>query len=327
MIAERFSPSEVERLVRVAGTLADSQAAVELSQPDRELAARARTEILAQATGRSSPAISKLLGPRPGEQVWLLRMWNSHEDDTIPYATKAAALAELASHARESWDNLYDQPGVPEQPPADDAEAVELYYGPDGNARPSEGFELYEEEVVRPQRSRIVPLNFAFPGASEADALNRAAVFHAADDDGPGCIEEVGILVFLYLDSEDGVVRISVHLDSADPELVVRPDGTVPLRVVVEDTVVLDDGPGRAPHPTVLEELLAGADASQQAAIHAAAVAAGLMWLCPTCQWTNPRAATGCEGPANCRTPKPPTGSQQAATLPHEPTPVLEGPR
>jgi hypothetical protein len=327
MIAERFSPTDIERLVRVAGTLADSPAAADLSQPDRELAVRARTEILAQATGRSGTAISKLLGPRPGEQVWLLRMWSSHEDDTIPYSSEAAALAELARHARGNWDNLYGKPGVPEEPPADDAEAVELYYGPDRNARPSEGYGLYEEDVVRPQRSRIVPLNFAFPGASEADALNRAAVFHSADDDGPACIEVAGVLAFLYLDSEDGVVRISVHLDSADPEYVVRPDDTVPLRVVVEDTVVLDDGPGRAPHPTVLEELLAGANTGQKSAIYAAAFAAGLMWQCPACRWTNPRAATGCEGPGNCRTAKPPAGSEQAAALPQGPAPALEGPR
>lgn len=324
MITATFSPPDVERLGRIAGTLANSPAAADLSKPDRELAARACTEILAQATGRHSPALSTILGTRPGEQVWLLRMWNSQGDSTVPYATEAAALAELASYARESWENLYDQPGVPKQPPAGDAEVVELYYGPDRNARPSEGFELYAAEVVRSRRSRIVPLDFAFPGAAQADALNRAAVFHAADDDGPACIEVAGVLAFAYLDPEDGVVRISVHLDSADAEHVVRPDGTVPLRVVVEGTIVLDDGPGRAPHPTVLEELLAGADTGQKTAICAAAVTAGLMWRCPACRWTNPRAATCCEGPGNCRTAAPSAEREQAAALPPAPVFVLE---
>ena len=327
MITATFSPPDVERLVRIAGALADSPAAAELSAPDRKLAARARTEILAQAAGRLSPARTALLGPRPGEQVWLLRMWSRHEDSTVPYATEAAALAELASYARGCWDNLYGQPGVPEHPPADDAEAVEFYFGSDGNARPDEGYELYAAEVVRGRRSRFVPLDFRFPFAAEAEALNRAAVFHAADDDGPACIEVAGVLVFAYLDHGDGVVRVSVHLDSADPDYVVRPDGTVPLRVVVEDTVVLDDGPARAPRPTVLEELLAGADSSQKAAIYAAAVTAGLMWSCPSCRWINPRAAAGCEGPGNCRTAAPPTGSESAAALPLAQVPVLEGPR
>ncbi|MEU6352168.1 hypothetical protein ABZ896_23015 [Streptomyces sp. NPDC047072] len=324
MITETFSPPDIERLVRIAGALADTPAAADLSETDRELATRAWAEILARAAGRSAPAASTVLGPRPGQQVWLLRMWTNHEDSTVPYATEDAALAELASHARSSWDNLYGEPGVPDQPPTDDRETVELYYGPDGDARPSEGYSLHAEDIVRPQRSRILPLNFAFPTAAEADALNRAAVFHDADDEGPGCMEVVGVLTFAYLDAKDSVVRISVHLDSADADRIVRPDGTVPLQVVVEDTVVLDDGPGRAPHPTVLEELLAAADADQEAAICTAAVAAGLMWCCPACEWTNPRAATCCEGP-DCRKAKPSDSGQPA--LPPGPVPELEGPR
>lgn len=327
MITATFSPCDVERLVRIAGALADSPAAAELSAPDRELAARARTEILAQAAGRLSPARTALLGPRPGEQVWLLRMWSSHEDSTVPYATKAAALAELARYARGCWDNLHGQPGVPECPPPDDAEAVEFYFGCDGNARPNEGYELYAAEVVRARRSRFVPLDFDFPDAAEAQALNRAAVFHAADDDGPACMEVVGVLTSAYLDHEGGVVQISVHLDNADAEHVVRPDGTVPLRVVVENTVLLDDGPTRAFRPTVLEELLASADTGQKAAIYAAAVTAGLMWSCPSCRWINPRAAAGCEGPGNCRTAAPPTGSESAAAFPLAQAPVPEDPR
>lgn len=326
MIAERFSPSEIDALVRIAGTLADSPPAAGLSRPYRELAARARTEMLAQATGHPSPAVSALLGPRPGERVWLLRIWNRHHDSTAPYATEAAGLAELATHVRGNWENLYGQENVPEHPPADDAEAVELYYGADRDGRPDEGYELFGESVGQLRRSRIVPLSFAFPDDAEARILNHNAVFYAADDNGPQCIEVAGVLVFGYLDAEDGVVRVSVHLDTADPDHIVRPDGSVPLHVVVEDTVVLDSSSERAPHPPVLEELLAAADAEQQASIVAAAVSAGLMWRCPTCRWPNPRAATGCEGPAGCRAVRKPTGSPQAA-LPPAPAPALEGPR
>ncbi len=320
MLAERFRPSEIESLVRIAGALAHSPAAAELPSPYRELAQRVHAEIVAEAGGRRSPAVSAILAPRPGEQVWMLRIWTRHEDFTAPYATEGAALAELATHVRSNWANVGGQGDVPDESPANDAEAIDLYYGTDGNAVPDQGFELYSEEIGRPHRSRIVPLNFAFPDAVTADGLNRGAVFYAADDDGPSCIEVAGVLVFGYVDAEDGVVRVSVHLDSADPEHVVRPDGTVPLRIVVEDTVVFDDSNHFAPNPTVLEQLLDAADPVQGAMIRMAAVSAGLMWSCPDCQRPNPRATERCERPGCGRKVK-------AAEIAPAPTLALEGPR
>ncbi|WP_431983820.1 hypothetical protein [Streptomyces qinglanensis] len=51
---------------------------------------------------------------------------------------------------------------------------------------------------------------------------------------------------FAYLSPETGALRVSVDLDSAASQLV-RPDCTVPLRVDVQDTVVLDASrPGAA---------------------------------------------------------------------------------
>ncbi|MFD8947730.1 hypothetical protein ACFV0B_02565 [Streptomyces xanthophaeus] len=324
VLAERFRPFEIESLLRIAGTLALSPAAAELPAPYRELAHRAHAEIVAEATGARSRAVSAVLGPRPGQQVWMLRIWTRHEDTTAPYATEGAALAELATHVRGSWDSVGGQGDVPEEPPADDAEAIDLYYGPDGDAVPEQGFALYCEEIGQAQRSRLAPLNFAFPDAAVAEGLNRAAVFYAADDQGPSCIEVAGVLVFGYLDATDGVVRVSVHLDSADSEHVVRPDGTVPLRVVVEDTVVFDDSNHYAPHPPVLEQLLDAADPEQQAVISTVAVSAGLMWSCPSCEWPNPRATERCERPGCGR--KSAIGSRAAAL---DPAPVLalEGPR
>ncbi|MCL3999167.1 hypothetical protein [Streptomyces lavenduligriseus] len=327
MLAERFRPSEIESLVRIAGALADSPAATGLPPHYRELAQRVHAEIVDEAADRRSPAVSAVLGPRPGEQVWMLRIWTRHEDTTAPYATKGAALAELAAHVRSSWDNVCGQGDVPDEPPADDAEAIDLYYGPDGNGRPEEGFELYPGEIGRQQRSRVVPLKFVFPDAMTAEGLNRGAVFYAADDDGPSCIEVAGVLVFGYLDAEDGVVRVSVHLDSADPDHVVRPDGTVPLRVVVEDTVVYDDSNRYAPHPPVLEQLLDAAAEEQRVVISSVAVSAGLMWSCPDCQWANPRATERCERPGCGRRVKAAAIGSQAAALTPTPALVLEGPR
>ncbi|MEU5137061.1 hypothetical protein [Streptomyces californicus] len=264
MIAQRFRPSEVDTLVRIAGSLANSLAVAALPAPYRDLAQRAHAEIVAEATSHPSPAVSAVLGPRPGEQVWMLRIWTRHEDTTAPYST----------------------------------------------------------EVGRAERSRIVPVDFAFPSTPTAEGLNRAAVLHAADDQGPTCAEVAGVLVFSYLDADDGAVKVSVHLDGADPEHLVRPDGTVPLRIVVEGTVIFDDSNSHAPHPPVLEQLLEAADPEQKAMIHRAAISAGLMWSCPGCQRTNPRASERCERPG-CQTMVP-FGSRTAASAP---APTLEGPR
>ncbi|MCX5106953.1 hypothetical protein [Streptomyces sp. NBC_00439] len=83
-------------------------------------------------------------------------------------------------------------------------------------------------------------LGYRFPDANTCSQANRSAVFHPATHEGPPCAEVDGVLVFAYLDHQGGAFRVSVHLDSAAQRLV-RPDGTVPLRVVVEDTVVFDD--------------------------------------------------------------------------------------
>ncbi|MFC8372773.1 hypothetical protein ACFUIT_33250 [Streptomyces sp. NPDC057239] len=57
------------------------------------------------------------------------------------------------------------------------------------------------------------------------------------DDEGLPCIELAGILVFAYLDTGLGAVRVSVHLDTADERLA-RADGTIPLQVEIEDATV-----------------------------------------------------------------------------------------
>lgn len=57
-----------------------------------------------------------------------------------------------------------------------------------------------------------------------------------------------------------------MHLDSAEDRLV-RPDGTVPLRVEVGDTVVLDDNAEGTPRRDLLTKLLDVADDRQQQAI------------------------------------------------------------
>jgi hypothetical protein len=82
----------------------------------------------------------------------------------------------------------------------------------------------------------------AFPDADRCERANTDAVFHPKH--GPGkqslpCIQVADILAFLYLDPDHQQVRVSVHLDGLDPEgPLTRDDGTVPLRIDVENATV-----------------------------------------------------------------------------------------
>ncbi|KAA9379674.1 hypothetical protein F5972_08460 [Microbispora cellulosiformans] len=78
--------------------------------------------------------------------VWLLH----HDDDArttgevTVHPSEQAGVAHLAPKVRESWHRVAGEPGVPEVPPADDAQAVRVYF----DAREGEdGYSLYPVEV------------------------------------------------------------------------------------------------------------------------------------------------------------------------------------
>ncbi|MEU9222000.1 hypothetical protein AB0D47_36365 [Streptomyces sp. NPDC048376] len=71
------------------------------------------------------------------------------------------------------------------------------------------------------------------------------ALFHPVqgpDDEGLPCIEIAGVLVFAYLDAVTRAVRVSVHLDTTDEQLL-QADGAVPVQVDVEDATVFTHPP------------------------------------------------------------------------------------
>ncbi|PWI04915.1 hypothetical protein DIZ27_42455 [Streptomyces sp. NWU339] len=208
---------------------------------------------------------------------------------------------------RQAWDNILGQEGVPDEPPADDRTAVDLCYGPERDNRPDEGYSLYADTISGKGRTRIVPLNFQFPDAGACERANHGAVFNAGIHGGLPCLEVDGVLVFAYLDHEVGAVRVSVHLDSA-PDHLVRPDGTVPLRVKVEDTIVLDDSEAEgAPRPPLLDSLLNAADAVRYRRSRSSQqlwppACCGAAWPASGTTRARQPAARG-PGPAECRSP------------------------
>lgn len=179
--------------------------------------------------------------------VWVLRRQDRHEDEVTLWNDEDSALAALAGHVRSSWDNLL-QDGVPEHPPLNDREAVDLYYGAD-QERGDEHYSLYADDIFRLVRTLPAPDGSRFPDEEVCAKVNSAAVFHpmaSPDDEGLPCIEIAGVLVFAYLDTDMQAVRVSVHLDTTD-ELLVQPGQTVPLHVEVEDSTVFSGGATPAP--------------------------------------------------------------------------------
>jgi hypothetical protein len=137
--------------------------------------------------------------------------------------------------------------GFPYRPPADDQTAVDLFYGPEGS-HDEEGYSLYAADISRHVHAS---LSISLADAEACAEANSSAIFHpqeSRDDEGLPCIEIAGILVFAYLDADRGAVRVSVHLDTANEQLL--RDGTVPMQVEIEDATVFDN---LAPPPAMAE--------------------------------------------------------------------------
>ncbi|MGW5636308.1 hypothetical protein [Streptomyces sp. NPDC003832] len=180
--------------------------------------------------------------------VWVLRRQDPHTQEVTLWNDKDLALATLAGHARSNWDNLHGNDGIPQHPPLNDREVIDLYYGAD-QERGDEHYSLYASAIGQLVRTPPAPDGFRFPNEEACAKVNSAAVFHpmtGPDDDGLPCIEIAGILVFTYLDPDIQAVRVTVHLDTTD-ELLLQSGHTVPLHVEVDDSTVFSAGATPAP--------------------------------------------------------------------------------
>ncbi|MGW4951478.1 hypothetical protein [Streptomyces parvulus] len=177
--------------------------------------------------------------PQPAGRAWVLRTWDRRTDDVALWADEASALASLAQEIRRSWDDAAGTEGFPFRPPADDQTIVDLYYGPE-NGRGDVGYTLFPADICR---LTAAPRSLRLSDSDDCAAANSWAVFHPMDGpDGEGlpCTEIAGVLVFSYLDADREAVRVSVHLDTTDSQLL-RADGTVPIVVEIGDTTVFDN--------------------------------------------------------------------------------------
>lgn len=191
-------------------------------------------DILEGWLSRFTFAVSETLTSQVTGRAWFLDQWDRHSDEVTLWSDETSALASLAREVRSSWDDVAGTDGVPYRPPADDRTAVDLYYGAQEDL---EGYSLYPASISRCMRT---PRSLSLSDDKACAEANSAAVLHPMKDpadEGLPCIEIAGILVFAYLDSGKEAVRVSIHLDTADEQLV-RADSTVPIQVEIEGTTV-----------------------------------------------------------------------------------------
>lgn len=162
------------------------------------------------------------------------------------FTGEACATASPARHVRSSGNHEGGEEAVSCLPPGNDRTTVDLCGGPEQSGG-GEGHTLHAGDISHRERAPLSLLD-----AEACAAANSSAVFHpqeSPDGEGLPCIELAGILVFAYLDADRGSVRISVHLDTTDEQLV-RADGTVPIQVEIETATVYDSlNPTPAPAP------------------------------------------------------------------------------
>ncbi|WP_147339708.1 hypothetical protein [Actinomadura spongiicola] len=245
MITEQFLPLDIECLIKTAVELWEQIDVGDLSERQQQVLNRARHAMYAEYAGEEpgAPMTTAIPGPSP-QRAWVLRRWERHSDEVTLWADEDSALRALSEHARSSWDSIADRDDVPNQPPTDNRQAVDLYYSPE-QERGEEGYTLYTDEIrtsAPPGGTSLVTAHgYQFPNTEDCERANRAAAFHPMrDEDTLPCIEVAGIQVYTYLDPTTRTVRVSIHLDTTDAALL-RPDETVPLRVMCGDEVLFDD--------------------------------------------------------------------------------------
>ncbi|MFF8632451.1 hypothetical protein [Streptomyces werraensis] len=198
-------------------------------------------DILSGWLSRFSFAVPTALTAQRAGRAWVLRRWDRRSEEVTLWSDEASALASLAQHVRSCWDKVAGNDGVPYLPPADDRMAVDVYYGPVED-RCEEDYTLRAYDVLR---HGDAPHSLSLTDSQACAEANSAAVFHpmeGPDDESLPCIEIAGVLVFAYLDADTRAVRVSVHLDTTDEQLL-QADGTVPVQVDVEDATVFTHPP------------------------------------------------------------------------------------
>jgi hypothetical protein len=94
-------------------------------------------------TSRQAVATEIVDAPRT---VWVLRRWDRHDDVVSLWTCETKAKENLAQYVGGLWGNVLGEEGVPDAPPSDDQQTIDLYYGPQ-DGWDGQGYIIYPEEV------------------------------------------------------------------------------------------------------------------------------------------------------------------------------------
>lgn len=99
-----------------------------ISRRLRELGypARSRSDAVALKANQGAQSLEEAVS------LWLAH----HGNHVTLWSTRAKARTHLARRARHLWHQVAGKPGVPEEPPAEDDQAIEQFYGDDYTIRP-----------------------------------------------------------------------------------------------------------------------------------------------------------------------------------------------
>ncbi|GAA2628018.1 hypothetical protein GCM10010411_76580 [Actinomadura fulvescens] len=166
MIATLFTPDEIECLVRTAAETVGTASAddfPDLSTRQFHLSGRAYQHLEAECEGRSQTSPSTALASGPNRRVWLLWRWSRWDGESVEaYADESAAVADLASEARQNWDVIAGNDGIPDTAPEADDLAIAHYFGPPGEGD-TRGYRLLLADVQTSPKTRLLPEPRTFP--------------------------------------------------------------------------------------------------------------------------------------------------------------------
>jgi hypothetical protein len=171
------------------------------------------------------------LVPSPDPDIYVLVISHAHGQDVTVHARHEDAESAAAGYARDRWEEIAWQAGIPDSPDSlEDRMAIRLYF----DAFVSENHSIIPLQLPKPEVE---------PGLGREQIANRTARFlPARDEDEEPAIDLAGALVIAWI--RDGELNVNIGLESADLGIyrAVGEEKLIAVRVTVMGDTVAELG-------------------------------------------------------------------------------------